>query len=603
VVRPIHLKPDVLPTELSAVEDFATDPKWNKDEGGCMGRQSAGGRRIIPFMNTRLIVLPFLLLGIGCTSNESSKPAPPSGLGFGRVGPIAGPVGIESFTFGAATAAAQIEEPAPASDWFVFTSPEPMGIGRGTDINRGVKGYSRALDDVALMEELGLDAYRFNVSWSRIEPQRDQIDQGALAHYRALLEALVSRGIKPMVTIHHFSSPIWIDDIRRRESCADAGIQPSDTDLCGWSGAGAHAVAEELGEFAGLLAAEYGDLVDEWCTLNEPVNYILASYGSDTFPPGRGSLLGLATEAGVNGLLMTLENYVEGHVQVYDAIKAADTVDADGDGQNALVGFSLNVNDWSPARDGKLSENPDDIAAANNVWYLYHYLIVDAILSGQFDRNLNRMADEDEAHPNWAGKLDWLGVQYYARFGVTGAVPIIAAIGGLPCVEGLPLTDGCLTVEDRTKCVPDMGYEYYEPGVYKILKDFSARWPDLPMTITESGLATDTGARRSEHMVRSLEQIARARDEGVDVRGYYHWSLMDNFEWALGFKPRFGLYSVNAAEGDYTRTKTEGAETYQVIIANRLISDEMLALLGGTGPMSPVADTAKEVNELCLPVE
>ena len=123
------------------------------------------------------------------------------------------------------------------------------------------------------------------------------------------------------------------------------------------------------------------------------------------------------------------------------------------------------------------------------------------------------------------------------------------------------------------------------------------------MTVTESGFATDTGVRRSEHIVRSLEQIARARDAGVDVRGYYHWSLMDNFEWALGWKPRFGLYSVNAAEGDYTRRKTQGAETYQEIIARRLIPDEMAASLGGTGPMSPLAETAKAVDELCLPVE
>ena len=320
-----------------------------------------------------------------------------------------------------------IEEPVPESDWYLYTAPAPDGLGIGTDINRGVEGYSRALEDVSLIEELGLDAYRFNVSWARLEPQRDQINQEAVAHYQQPLEALVAKGIKPMVTIHHFSSPKWIDDVTRRETCGDAGIEPSDTDLCGWAESGAQDVAEELGELAGLLASEYyGDLVDEWekITSNEPVNYILASYGSDNFPPGRGNLLGLTSVAGVESLMKTLENYAEGHVQVYDAIKANDTVDADGDGNNALVGFSLNVNDWSPARDGEISTNPEDINAANKVWYLYHYLFVDALLTGQFDRNLDRMANENEAHPNWAGKLDWLGVQYYARFGVTGAIPV-----------------------------------------------------------------------------------------------------------------------------------------------------------------------------------
>ena len=98
---------------------------------------------------------------------------------------------------------------------------------------------------------------------------------------------------------------------------------------------------------------------------------------------------------------------------------------------------------------------------------------------------------------------------------------------------------------DPTHYVPAMDYEYYEPGLYDVLIDFAARWPALPLTVTESGLATETGTRRAEHVVRSLEQIQRAIDAGADVRGYYHWSLMDNFEWSLGFVPRFGLYRVD----------------------------------------------------------
>ena len=232
-----------------------------------------------------------------------------------------------------------------------------------------------------------------------MEPQRDQINQEAVAHYRELLEALVAKGIKPMVTIHHFSSPKWIDDVTRRETCGDAGIEPSDTDLCGWAESGAQDVAEELGELAGLLASEYGDLVDEWCT---QMNQFRSSWPSRTTFQAEESRL--TSVAGVESLMKTLENYAEGHVQVYDAIKANDTVDADGDGNNALVGFSLNVNDWSPARDGDISTNPEDINAANNVWYLYHYLFVDALLTGH-DRNLDR--SDNKKISNWAGKLDW----------------------------------------------------------------------------------------------------------------------------------------------------------------------------------------------------
>jgi beta-glucosidase len=132
-----------------------------------------------------------------------------------------------------------------------------------------------------------------------------------------------------------------------------------------------------------------------------------------------------------------------------------------------------------------------------------------------------------------------------------------------------------------------MSYEYYEPGIYNALTDFARRWPQLPLTVTESGLATENGTRRAEHVVRSLEQIHRALAEGADVRGYYHWSLMDNFEWTLGFVPRFGLYRVDFST--YDRTPTEGATVLGEVAANRRITAAMRQQYGGLGPMSPEA--------------
>ena len=144
-----------------------------------------------------------------------------------------------------------------------------------------------------------------------------------------------------------------------------------------------------------------------------------------------------------------------------------------------------------------------------------------------------------------------------------------------------------------------MQYEYFEDGLSIILKEFGQLWPDLPMTVTESGLATEVGRRRSEHIVRSLEQILDARDAGVDVRGYYHWSLMDNFEWDLGFAPKFGLYTVDRDSSDYARTATEGATTLAEIAGARRLSAAMRDELGGTGPMTPEAADAPVVNEFC----
>jgi beta-glucosidase len=133
--------------------------------------------------------------------------------------------------------------------------------------------------------------------------------------------------------------------------------------------------------------------------------------------------------------------------------------------------------------------------------------------------------------------------------------------------------------------VPVMGYEFYAPGLYTILKEMSARYPALPMVVTEAGIATEDGARRAENVVRVLEQIERARSEGVDVRGYYHWSLFDNFEWAEGFGPRFGLYRVDYST--YARTATEGATVLGEIAGGRALTTALRQAHGGDGPMTP----------------
>lgn len=545
----------------------------------------------------RRISIGFFILALAACS--SSGDTAPAGIVFPPEGPVAGDQGKGSFTFGAATAAAQIEESVPELDWYVWTKPEPDGLGMGEAfVGEAVRGYELALQDVELAEETNLDAYRFNVNWSRIEPSRDEVNQSALDHYDGLIDALTTAGIKPMVTMHHFSNPVWVDDPMRS---GDAPCTPSDDDLCGWNDeAGAAQIIEEIAELGALVAQKYGDRVDEWVTVNEPINYLLSAYGTASYPPGRGGVFDLLDEDAMRALLQTVERFAAAHVALYEAIKANDTVDADGDGVAAHVGFVLNVIDWVPARDGAISEGPADISAAENLRYVYHQLFTDAFVHGQWDGNLDQIIDESEERPEWEGKIDYLGVQYYFRAGATDSDSTnIPFINAFPCFAGLPLTEACVLVEDQTKCIPTMQYEYAEDGLSIILKEFSELWPDLPMTVTESGLATEVGRRRSEHIVRSLEQIWSAREAGVDVRGYYHWSLMDNFEWDLGFSPRFGLYTVDLESGTYARTATEGATTLGEIAGARLLSPTMSAELGGTGPMTTEAADAPAMNEIC----
>ena len=203
-----------------------------------------------------------------------------------------------------------------------------------------------------------------------------------------------------------------------------------------------------------------------------------------------------------------------------------------------------------------------------------------------FDSNLDGTLDEP--HPEWRGKLDWLGVQYYFRAGVTGKNPLFPApLAFTPCYGGLN-GGACLPAFQPTHCVPAMGYEGWTDGLHDILVAYHDRYPVLPLVVTEAGIATKLGTRRAENIVRVLEGVARARAEGVDVRGYYHWSLTDNFEWAEGFAPRFGLYSVD--DGTFDRTPTEGAEVLRQLAATRTITREQRGRYGGTGPMTREPD-------------
>jgi beta-glucosidase len=267
---------------------------------------------------------------------------------------------------------------------------------------------------------------------------------------------------------------------------------------------------------------------------------------------------------------------------MYRAIKANDTVDADKDGVAASVGLTKEAQEWVAARDGALSDNPEDVAALSRFTWVYQYLFVEALRQGSFDSDFDGKLDEP--HDDWKNTLDWIGVQYYFRGGVTGKEPQVPLINVTPCAGGF---DGgaCVPALDDTFLVPAMKYEHHPAGLYTVLKDFGARWPDLPLTVTESGIATLIGARRAEMIVRALESIDKARTEGVDVRGYYHWSIYDNFEWNEGFEPHFGLYTVDYAT--YKRTPTDGATALGAIAASRKLTGEQRSKYGGEGAMTP----------------
>jgi beta-glucosidase/6-phospho-beta-glucosidase/beta-galactosidase len=534
-----------------------------------------------------LIGLGCSFLAFGCGSDDEGEASKPTAdVVYPASGSFSDPAGKDGFTFGAASAATQIEDQNPNTDWYLWTQPEAEGgLGNGSDfVGDASKGYENALADVALLEEMHLDSYRFSIEWARVEPQRDVIDETALQHYSDFIDALRAANIRPVITLHHFANPVWVDDPRDID-CVNG---PTDTNLCGpGDPVGGPMVVEEIKEHAKLLGERFGDRVDDWGTLNEPVNYLLAAYGIGSFPPGKKYLFSL-----LENFMPVVRDYISEHVAMYQALHESDTVDADGDGIAASVGLSLAVGDFVAARGNVVSTNPEDTAARDRLLYVYHYLIADALTEGTFDTDLDGTGDED--HPDWKNAVDWMGLQYYFRGGVTGAEKLIPVLDLAPCFGGFDF-GACVPPTDPTFCVPAMGYEYYPKGLYNVLSAFGARYPTMPFLVTEAGIATEVGRRRAENVVRTLEQIQRARSEGIDVRGYYHWSLFDNFEWAEGFKPRFGLYRVDYTT--YDRTATEGAEMMGTIAASRRLTIAQQKEYGGNGPLTPEGDGP--VGDLC----
>lgn len=479
----------------------------------------------------------------------------------------------DDFVFGAAGAAHQIEGGNTNNIWSQFeTLPQFEGRTRAPS-GEAVRGWERYEEDSQLAADLHLDVYRLSIEWSRVEPERNVWDDAAWDHYRAVLESVTARGMRPMVTLHHFTEPIWTNDLRDPD-CAEG---PSDQNLCGWTNP---EMAFEFAEFAHAAGSRLGDLVDEWSTFNEPNTYLIPGYVSGTFAPGK---VNLTADAIVANVLPVMKGMLDGHAAAAAELRLTDGIDADGDG--AAVELSLtNAMSWIEPLD---PANPDDVAAAERIQALFGYAWPDAVVDGLFDHDLDGVPTE--AHPEWAGTIDRLGYQYYFRFAVKAA-PGFPPLDALPCDPVLlgalgltPESVGC--PEPDPANLTQMGYEHYPEGLRLLGEALVDRYPGLPLRITENGIATTSGRRRAESIVRHLEAVAPLVDGGAPIDGYIHWSLTDNFEWAEGFEPKFGLYAVDLST--YDRTPTEGATVYAEIASAGGLRRSHLDTYGGDGPLSP----------------
>ncbi|MEU8043828.1 GH1 family beta-glucosidase [Micromonospora echinofusca] len=449
-------------------------------------------------------------------SNPASPPA--AGVVVDRP-PLTFPPG---FLWGAATAAYQIEGAAAEggrtpSIWDTF-SHTPGRVVEGHTGDVACDHYHRMGSDVALMAELGLKSYRFSVSWPRVQPGgTGPANAEGLDFYRRLVDELLGHGIEPWLTLYHWDLP---------QPLEDAG---------GWP---ARDTAARFADYATLVADALGDRVRYWTTLNEPWCSAFLGYGSGVHAPGRSDGAD-AVRAGHHLML--------GHGLAVQALRAARP--------SAEVGVTVNLYPVTPASDA-----PADVDAARRIDGLANRFFLDPLLRGSYPADL--MADlagvTDFGHvrdgdlATISTPLDVVGVNYYSRHVVAAPVPDAEPE---PYWRAPSCWPGSEDVRFVTRGVPvtDMNWEIDAPGLVETLRRVHEEYTDLPLYVTENGSAfvdevvdgrvddVDRLAYFDAHLRAAHEAI----EAGVPLRGYFAWSLMDNFEWAWGYTKRFGMVHVD----------------------------------------------------------
>jgi beta-glucosidase len=371
--------------------------------------------------------------------------------------------------------------------------------------------YDLFREDLALLKHLGVNSYRFSVEWSRIQPREDRWNDGVVGHYQEVIDILKRDGIEPMLTLHHFTHPLWF--LKTAPWHEDASV-------------------EKFLRFVERIVSALNG-VRYWITFNEPYVLILGGYIEGCMPPGiKDFKLGLKA----------LGNILACHAGAYDIIHSKVP--------DAMVSIAHNMAAISPWS----RWNPMDRMLARLATGFYNHSVLKAFSQGVLEVKFPFRKPRAVAVPV-KGKLDFFGVNYYTRMHMRfNPLRKMGVELRHRDIEGRGLTD--------------LGWEIHPEGLCKVLREASVL--GVPLIITENGIATRDSQKKIDYLKRHVDALQRCLDGGLDVRGYFYWSLIDNYEWLQGLDAQFGLYRVDFKT--LQRKPTAAASYYSYIIKSRTSS-------------------------------
>jgi len=409
----------------------------------------------------------------------------------------------KNFIWGVSTSAYQIEG-GIKNDWYEWEKKNSVRLAKKAKIywqkwqqekfpkmfesdnyicGQACDSYNRYEEDLDICLDLNCNAYRMGIEWARIEPEQGKWDMKEIEHYREVLKQAKKRNLKIVLTLWHWTNPIWL------------------AEMGGWEN---KSVVDYFSRFSQLIVNELGGMVDYWIILNEPMMIIGHGYLDGKFPPNK--------KRNFLGSLKVFRNFVRAHKASYKIIHKKF--------KQAQVSIAMTTGYFEPA----------------HKWCLNEILIAKIASYFRNDWFLGKIKNY----------YDYIGVNYYHHNRIVWHPPF---------------------KKNLNKKVDDRGWEIYPKGIYYVLKNY--RKYKKPMMILENGTADASDEHRDKFIVNHLKYIQQAIYEGADVRGYFYWSLLDNFEWAEGYWPKFGLYKVDRQT--FKRTARPSARVYAEICKNNAL--------------------------------